>query len=490
MAKLETHKDTYFTTVRGMCRNCREIVPARVFFEDGKVWQQSLCPDCAGRNHPALIADDVDWYLAERSRPTPDRSPICGSKPSKLGCPNDCGPCTWHATPCQLPVLSITNVCNLNCPICFTYNRNDRPYHITPDEMRRTVEWIVESTGPEGVDLINLTGGEPTMHPELFEVLRQCQHPKIGRITMNSNGLRLAEDPTLCRRLAELGVYVILSFNTLDPAVSRELHGRDLTEIKLRAIENLTQAGVKMTLLGVMTRGKNEEFFGTLFDRMLESDNILSLTIQTMTWTGQGEFSGGTSANGSNSTPRHIPVDEATKILCRQSHGILTPDDFTRRPSAHPLCYRIAYLLKCGETAVPLTRLADREVIESMLSDSYLLRPGDTDVFFRDMIDRAYADGKDEELRALRTLLESLFPKDRALSDFERQAIAEASIRTVYIHTHMDEDNFDAARAMTCPDLVPAEPGQFIPACTYNLFYRMKDPRFYRVDGCDEPESD
>ncbi len=43
----------------------------------------------------------------------------------------------------------------------------------------------------------------------------------------------------------------------------------------------------------------------------------------------------------------------------------------------------------------------------------------------------------------------------------------------------MDEDTFDCSRAMMCPDLVPAEPGRLIPACTYNLFYRMKDERFY-----------
>ena len=53
-------------------------------------------------------------------------------------------------------------------------------------------------------------------------------------------------------------------------------------------------------------------------------------------------------------------------------------------------------------------------------------------------------------------------------------------MRTVYLHAHMDEDTFDCSRAMLCPDLVPAEPGRLIPACTYNLFYRMKDERFYR----------
>ena len=97
MARLEDRDYTYFTTVRGMCRTCRRIVPARVFFREGKVWQESLCETC--ENTPALIAADRDWYLSEVLREKPDRSPLPFAKPPARGCPHDCGPCTWHASP-------------------------------------------------------------------------------------------------------------------------------------------------------------------------------------------------------------------------------------------------------------------------------------------------------------------------------------------------------------------------------------------------------
>ena len=239
MARLEERDYTYFTTVRGMCRQCRQVVPARVFFRQGQVWQQSLCPTC--EKAPALIAADKDWYLSSVLKQMPDRSPLKGSHPPTRGCPHDCGPCAFHASPCQLPVLSITNACELRCPICFTYNRADRLYHMPLDEMRRTVDWIIESSG--SVDLINITGGEPTLHPQILDILDCCRRPEIGRVTMNSNGLRLAEDKTLCRELADRNVYVILSLNTLDAAVSRQLHGRDVVAAKLRAMDNLTAAG-------------------------------------------------------------------------------------------------------------------------------------------------------------------------------------------------------------------------------------------------------
>jgi uncharacterized radical SAM superfamily Fe-S cluster-containing enzyme len=467
MPRLEEKSYTYFTTVRGMCRSCREIVPARVFFREGQVWQESLCPTC--KNEPALIAAGQQWYLSHILQAMPDRAPLACAKPPKSGCPHDCGPCAWHASPCQLPVFSITNDCELRCPICFTYNRADQIYHVSLDEMQKTVDWIVAASGR--VDLINLTGGEPTRHPQLLDILQICRRPEIGRITMNSNGLRLAEDYSLCEQLAELGVYVILSLNTFDTAVSIRLHGRDLTEIKRRAIENLDRAGVRMTLLNVMIRGENENAISGIADLMLKHENILSLTVQTMTYTGQG--------GGRFARQRHIPVDEATRIVAEQFGGGLDAEDFIGRPSAHPLCYQLCYLLKDGEKLTPFARLASKDRIASLLQDSYLIRPENDGDFFTDMINELYAEGKTEHLAALRKLVERLYPSGKTVSDFERQRIAESAVRTIYIHSHMDEDTFDCSRAMSCPDLVPAEPGRLIPACTYNLFYRRQDPKFF-----------
>jgi uncharacterized radical SAM superfamily Fe-S cluster-containing enzyme len=80
-------------------------------------------------------------------------------------------------------------------------------------------------------------------------------------------------------------------------------------------------------------------------------------------------------------------------------------------------------------------------------------------------------------------LVEQLYPPDPAISDFQRQRLAESSVRTIYVHAHMDEDTFDCSRAMLCPDLVPTGAGRLVPACTYNLFYRMQDERFFIQPG-------
>jgi len=335
--------------------------------------------------------------------------------------------------------------------------------------MQKTVAWIVESAG--SVDLINVTGGEPTLHPHLLDILNVCKRPEIGRVTMNSNGLRLAEDYELCERLAEMGIYVILSFNTFDGDVCRQLHGRDITEVKLRALDNLARAGVKVTLLHVMIHGVNEDAVTGILELMQAQDNILSLTVQTMTYTGQG--------GGRFERSRHIPVDLAVRHVCAGSKGLLERSDFVSRPSAHPLCYQICYLLKNGGDLLPMTRFMSREQIEQLMRDSYLIRPEQGEEVFKDAINQLYAEDRTEPLAVLRTLIDEMYPSGTCVSEFQRQRIAESAVRTVYVHAHMDEDTFDCSRAMQCPDLVPAEPGRLIPACTYNLFYRRKDNRFY-----------
>ena len=232
-------------------------------------------------------------------------------------------------------------------------------------------------------------------------------------MTMNSNGLRLAEDVALCRELAELGVYVILSVNTLDRAGEPRMHGCDLVDVKLRAIENLTRAGAKMTLLNVMIRGENEDAAGGTSGAAADDDNMLSLTMQTMTYTGQG---GGTFPRA-----RHIPVDEAARMVLPIPAGG-SFDDFITRPSAHPLCYLICYLLQSGEQLHPLAQWVPREAIEKLLGDSYLIRPGEDDRLMRDVINRLYAEGRDAELAVLRDLVTRLFPTGDAAGRFPAAA--------------------------------------------------------------------
>jgi len=466
-----TRPYTYLGTVQGMCRECGGLVPCRVLADGPSVYQERLCPTC-GKSR-ALIADSVAWYAAMMRTGVRCKPARLAGRPVARGCPWDCGPCRFHANACHLAVFSVTNVCNMSCPICFTYNRPDRRYFMGREELARLLDGVVARAAP--LDLVNVTGGEPTLHPEILGLLEECRRPEIGRVTMNSNGLRLAEDGDLCRRLADLGVYVVLSLHTLRPETSVAIHGRDVVEAKRRALEQLERFGVRTTLLNVMIRGVNDGEIGDIIRLAREHDVVRSVTVQTMTFTGQG---------GKSFLPRrHMPLDGAARAIEEATAGELRREHFVPHPSAHPLCYAVAYYLKAGGRLRSFTDFLRPDEFRNLLAGGYLVQADDDgEQVLRRAIDRLWADGGNASLLAdLRGLVERLYPAAKPLTRFERQRAAEDSLLAVYLHAHMDEDTLDLARLVACPDQVPDADGRLIPACAYNLFHRMKDPRFWHA---------
>lgn len=463
---------TYLGTVKGMCRDCRALVPARVLEEAGVVHQERLCPKCGPAR--ARLADGVDWFLARTATTVNCRSGLLPGNPVRDGCPHDCGPCAQHANSCHLPVFSITNACNMECPICFTYNRADKRYFMQRAELRALVERLLARTGP--LDLINITGGEPTLHPDVLGLLEECRRSEIGRVTMNTNGLRIAADDEFCAALSRLGTYVVLSFDTLRSDRALRIHGSDVVGTKLRALSNLQRHGVGATLLNVMIRGVNDDEIGDVIALARSHSVVRSVTVQTMAFTGNG---------GKHFGPReHMPLDGAAAAIEKATAGAMRREHFFPHPGAHPLCYSVAFYLKDGAEIHSLTEIMSVEELRRMIGGGYLLRPGeDGQRAFQAGIDRLWSEGDPKNLLpVVRRLLERLYPASGTLAAAERQALAESSFLAVYVHAHMDEDTFDVARVQSCPDQVPDPDGRLIPACAYNLFYRQRDPRFWCGD--------
>ncbi len=454
-------------TTRAYCPGCGATEHALVTARGDGIYLERICPRAGAVR--ARIARDPRWYVERTADPQPMEGMPDAARMAR-GCPFDCGPCVCHTARLHLPVVSVTNLCNLDCPICFTYNRADRAYFKSPDEMRAIIGHLTRAAGP--LELINITGGEPTLHPAIFDLLALCADSGIGRVTMNSNGLRIAADADFARRLKDSGVQVVLSLDTLDPATSRTVHGRDITAEKARALETLEALDIPATILIVCIRGVNEEETARLTRQLLPKTFVRGVTIQNMTFTGK---------NGSRFTPReHVTIDEVEGLLA--DHGGFAGDDFFPLGSYHPLCYSAAYYLRSGERLLPLTRLVDRKTLTAATAGSYVLDGGDALAEeLRRGIDRLWAEGEDEEtVSLLRGFIRDLYPPGASLTREERRARAESRVRMIYIHPHMDEDNFDVARVGRCGDLVPDESGRMIPACSYNLLYRQRDPRFWR----------
>lgn len=464
MNKKET---TFLHATRAWCVQCNQVEMARVVADQQGVFLERMCV----RNGTAQtkIAASSVWYRERIGKPMqveeiPDRKKV------QRGCPLDCGICEWHTTGLHLPVFSITNDCNLNCPKCFTYNRPDRKYYKTAEETRTILRHIKKKQ--PNIQLINMTGGEPSLHPNLFDLIAVCREEGIDRITMNTNGLKIASDASFAQKIKEAGVQLILSMDTLSPEKSIIIYGKDIVSEKKNALEAIEELGIPSTLLLVCIKDVNEEDVADITATYIRKDFVRSITIQNMTYTGM---------NGSMFQPRaHITIDEVENLLARKE-GFLQADFFPLG-SYHPLCYSAAYyLFVCGRL-MPLTKIFGKDFLTASSRGAYFLEPDKN--FSRDFLEglnRLWAEGEDEDvIMTLKKIIHDLYPADgTADSQIWREKI-EKMTKMIYIHPHMDEDNFDLDRVSRCGDLVPDESGEMVPACSYNLLYRQKDGRFWK----------
>jgi uncharacterized radical SAM superfamily Fe-S cluster-containing enzyme len=242
-------------------------------------------------------------------------------------------------------------------------------------------------------------------------------------------------------------------------------------EQKLAALEVLEKLDIPTVILIVAIAGVNEAEAGALLKRFLTRPFVKGITIQNMTFTGR---------YGQNFTPRrHLTLDEVENLLADTAG--LNSADFFAHSSYHPLCYSVAYYWVDGDLIMPLAQFVRPESLRAALSSAYLLR--DSKELAEDFVNGIYeqwAQGMDEKRgAALRKIVKTLYPHHQPLQHEERIALAGKMLKTVYIHAHMDEDNFDIGRIGFCGDLVPDESGRMIPACSYNLFYRQRDERFW-----------
>jgi uncharacterized radical SAM superfamily Fe-S cluster-containing enzyme len=461
----------YYSATRSLCKTCKRSVDAKIQFRGDAVWFDKFCPEHGAEQ--VLVASSVEWYLDALSFVAPSEPPS-ETQPVRRGCPFDCGPCASHQQKVVMPVVPVTSACNLDCPICYTVNKNEGAY-ITSDEEFASMLAHLKRQHAE-LDIINFTGGEPTMHPKLPHLLSMARAAGIRRLTVSTNGLKLKNEDYV-RELAAVDARIVLSLDTFDPEVDQKMLGANTVRTKLGVLDLLAKHDVTTTLLPAVAAGLNDKDLPKLFDLVMSRPNLVSLEIHTLTFTGQGGV-------GFDRTAR-ITTPDIHEILKKHTGGVIAPRDFVPSPLAHPHCYSICYLLCVdGGGYVPLTRLIGREKMFALLEPSLYMQPrAEVEEALRTAMDELWADpdklpNGEAVLATLRRLLDEMFPTSGAIPLDVRQKIAERSTKAIYIHSHMDEESFDMARIMKCSIGVPDAQGGNIPTCSYNVLYRERDKNF------------
>lgn len=444
----------FYDSAVSICSTCLRRVEAKILIKDERVYLEKWCSH-HGRER-VLIADDAAYYRQCREvYIKPPELPRQFNTSQHFGCPYDCGLCPEHMQHSCLTLVEITDHCNLRCPICYAESGPHRPGYRDLATVERMLDAVVANEGEP--DVVQISGGEPTLHPDFFAILDAARQRPIRHLMVNTNGVRIAREPDFASRLAQYqpGFELYLQFDSLRDEVHKDLRGAKLRDVRLKALEHLNRHDISTTLVVTVKKGLNDHELGSIIEFALTQPCVRGVTFQPIQAAGRLE--------GYDAERDRLTLSEVRRRILEQS-AILRPDDLIPVP-CNPDCLAMAYALKLEGQVLPLTRFVSPETLVSKGRNTIVVE-------------------RDE---ALRTHVFELFatnhsPESQAcsLSDLlcclpQVQAPADLSYRNVFrvlIMQFIDAHGFDL-RAVKKSCVHIAQPdGRIIPFDTFNLFYR------------------
>ncbi len=337
---------------KSICPRCRQVLDAELSAVDGRVILSRVCPDHG--LFAAVVYGDAERFVEIQRFDKPGEEPLERQTESLRGCPHDCGICPEHTQHTCLGIIEVNTSCNLDCPVCFADSGTgyqEHGYSLTLEQVESMLDAFVRAEGePESVQL---SGGEPSIHPQILEMLGAARERGIQLVMLNTNGIRLARDPRFATALAEIGVHVYLQFDGFSEATQLAMRGKSLTEEKLRALERCAESGVSVSLAAAVERDINEHEVGEIVRHGIEHPAVTGVFFQPVTHSGRFR---------SDSDPlEKLTNSDVIDAICEQLPEWFRTDDFVPVPCCSPTCRSATFALYDGEDLVPLPRLVDVE---------------------------------------------------------------------------------------------------------------------------------
>jgi tetraether lipid synthase len=445
----------FYDVALSICSTCFRKIEAKIVFQDDKVFMLKHCFEHGQER--VLVADDVEYYRRCREVfiKAPEM-PVHYNTPVKWGCPYDCGLCTDHEQHSCLSLVEICDACNLTCPVCYAESGPHRPHYRSLDQVERMLDAVVRNEGQP--DVVQISGGEPTLHPQFFEVLDRAKARPIRHLMVNTNGLKIAESEEFTTRLASYmpDFEVYLQFDSFERDALMALRGADLRRARERAIERLNRHNVSTTLVVTLKKGLNDSEVGRIIEYALQQPAVRGVTLQPIQDAGRLE--------GYHARSDRLTLTEVRRAILEQTK-VFRPEDVIPVP-CHPDALAMAYALKLNGAVVPLTGLIDPKILIEGGRNTIVY---EQDEGLRDRLFALFATNHSPESSAcsLRDLLCCL-PRVEAPTE-----LGYKNVFRIIIMQFMDAHAFDVRSVKkSCVHIVHPVDGRLIPFDTYNLFYR------------------
>lgn len=429
-------KETFKIT-KSLCPVCRELIQAKIVFYNDKVYLEKSCSSHG--NFKTLISSNKEAYKDSFYFKTNRKRPTVYEKCGENNCPLDCGLCQNHKQEPHIALIEITNRCNLNCPICIANSNSKEPYFINLERFNFMLDKYLEhkNTSKE----IHFQGGEPTIHPNFFELLEAAQKKGIKKIRISTNGLIIADNKEFTKKLRDYDVIVHLQFDGFNDAIYEELRGNKLLGIKYKAMENLRECNIPTVLSPTLIRGVNDHEVTNIINFGLKFDNVMGVTFHLVAYTGRNV--------GTPPDDRLTMHDVIENIL--NNSGLIKENDVMKYNWQNSECFTSIYLVKKNGK---INRANKRFNIKSFYNVLQGVNEGNAFL-------NLYKLTKNNKF-------------GEVIKDFNilNNLKNEEGIFQIIIKPLMDLYNFDIERAKNCVVSVLTPEGNLIPYCAYNNLYR------------------
>jgi uncharacterized radical SAM superfamily Fe-S cluster-containing enzyme len=441
----------FWGQTQSLCETCLTLVPTKIQIIDNEVWYEKRCREHGVQS--TLVSTDAAYWRLCKDFIKPGDRPLHFQSRTEFGCPYDCGLCGDHEQHSCLALIEITEHCNLTCPVCFAASSPARTSFTPLAKIEKMLDTLVASEGEP--DLVQISGGEPTLHPNFFEILDAVRARPIRHVMINTNGLRIARERDFVAKLAQnrRGLEIYLQFDSLQRDALVNLRGADLRRIRETALENLERHGLSTTLVATIKRGVNDNEIGDIVRHALTWKCVRGVTLQPVQDAGRNE-------NFNKDTDRIMLSEIRQRVV---ETGVFGEADMIPLP-CNPESISIGYGLRNGDKVLPLTSLIPREQLLSVMPNT--ISPEKYPVLREKFIDLfSLSSGPlntSERVSELLCCLPSFQAPD---------GLSYENVFRVTIVQFLDRFNFCVGNVKrSCIHFV-TERG-IIPFDTYNLFYR------------------
>ena len=444
---------------QSLCPECLKKIPARHIEEDKRVFLEKECPEHG--TYRVLVWSDAAQYQ-EWMEQSVHAEPCRNGSEMEKDCPFDCGLCRGNEGKTCTAVLEITYRCNMECEVCFADTKKAR-YEPGLTEIQRMYETAYRNGGDCS---IQLSGGEPTVRKDLPEILRMGKRMGFSHIQVNTNGIRIAEDPDYLRELKAAGADLIyLQFDSLRDEVYRKVRGKNMLDIKLQAVSNCERAGIGVMLVPVLVKGLNDGEVGDLIAYAKKHMPIVKgVHFQPISYFGRYP-----NDQGSLIWDR-MNLSDVIACLTGQTGGEMKAEDFVPRKRYDSHCaFSALYYLEEDGGLKPVTKhMQNKEVPEG--TDFARKANAFTNKHWKLQDEEALPLGKSSRAGETR-------PGRKSMKEFIRRL--KNYTLSVSGMGFQDAYNIDIGRLKGCCVHVITYDGQAVPLCAFHLT-SLKGERLYK----------